>query len=82
MEAGKRISGPLMDRIDIHLEMRRVPVEKLSDLAAGETSAVVRVRVEAARAIQAARFAPLKQKSLVVNGDMGPAPAAFEQRRM
>ena len=69
----KRISGPLMDRIDIHLEMRRVPFEKLSDLAGGESSAEVRARVEAARTIQAARFAPLKREALVVNGDMGPA---------
>ncbi|MCB0155897.1 MAG: ATP-binding protein, partial [Anaerolineae bacterium] len=52
----KRISGPLMDRIDIHVEVPRVPFEKLSDKRTGETSAVVRDRVEKARAIQRERF--------------------------
>jgi magnesium chelatase family protein len=52
----KRLSGPLLDRIDIHLDVPRVPYEKLSDDRAGEPSAAVRARVEAARAVQAARF--------------------------
>ena len=69
----KRISGPLMDRIDIHLEVQRVPFQKLSDTANGETSAIIRQRVEAARQIQAARFAPLNKPQVLVNGDMGPA---------
>jgi magnesium chelatase family protein len=42
----QRISGPLMDRIDIHLEMARVPFQKLSALEAGEPSAAIRARVE------------------------------------
>lgn len=41
-----RISGPLMDRIAIHLEVQRVPFEKLSPLKAGESSDVIRQRVE------------------------------------
>lgn len=69
----KRISGPLMDRIDIHLDVKRVPFQKLSDAAKGETSAVIRQRVEAARQRQAARFASLNKPHLLVNGDMGPA---------
>ena len=69
----KRISGPLMDRIDIHLEVQRVPFQKLSDVANGETSAVIRQRVEAARRIQNERFAPLNKPHVLVNGDMGPA---------
>lgn len=69
----KRISGPLMDRIDIHLDVQRVPFQKLSDTAKGETSIVIRQRVEAARQIQAARFAPLNKPHVLVNGDMGPA---------
>ena len=69
----KRISGPLMDRIDIHLEVKRVPFQKLSDVAVGETSAVIRQRVEAARQLQAARFTPLNKLHVLVNGDMGPA---------
>jgi len=62
-----------MDRIDIHVDVRRVPFEKLSALAGGEPSAVIRARVEAARAVQAERFAPLGKANMLVNGDMGPA---------
>ncbi len=68
-----RISGPLMDRIDIHTDVMRVPFEKLAGLDGGETSAVIRARVEAARKIQAARFAPVGKPYVLVNGDMGPA---------
>ena len=52
----KRISGPLLDRIDIHVEVPRVEYEKLSESRLGESSATVRERVEAAREIQRARF--------------------------
>ncbi len=69
----KRISGPLMDRIDIHLDVMRVPFEKLSSLDGGEPSSAIRARVEAARAVQAERFAPLGKPHVLVNGDMGPA---------
>jgi len=44
-----RMSGPLMDRIDIQIEVPAVPVDELQKRAAGESSASVRVRVEAAR---------------------------------
>jgi len=69
----KRISGPLMDRIDIHLAVARVPFQKLSALGEGEPSALIRQRVETARAIQAARFADVHKANILVNGDMGPA---------
>ncbi|MDD5766576.1 MAG: YifB family Mg chelatase-like AAA ATPase [Candidatus Marinimicrobia bacterium] len=55
-----RISGPLMDRIDIHIE---VPAVKFSDLASksgGESSEVIRQRVQAAREIQLRRFKGIK----------------------
>jgi magnesium chelatase family protein len=52
----KRISGPLLDRIDIHIEVPRVEYEKLSDQRLGEPSAVIQKRVEAARQIQRERF--------------------------
>jgi len=52
----KRISGPLLDRIDIHIEVPRVEYEKLSDDRLGEPSAVVQKRVEAARERQRRRF--------------------------
>jgi hypothetical protein len=43
----KRISGPLMDRIDIHMQVPRVEYQKLRDMRPGETSAAVRARGEA-----------------------------------
>ncbi|MBN1220499.1 MAG: ATP-binding protein [Anaerolineae bacterium] len=66
----KRISGPLLDRIDIHVEVPRVTFEKLSDKRIGEPSEKVRERVEAARAIQRTRF---EGTALRTNADMGPA---------
>ncbi len=53
----KRISGPLLDRIDIHVQVPRVDYEKLSDERFGESSETIRGRVEAAREIQRKRFA-------------------------
>jgi magnesium chelatase family protein len=69
----KRISGPLLDRIDIHLEVQRVPFPKLAALDQGEPSVTIRQRVEQARQRQEARFARLNKPTLLVNGDMGPA---------
>jgi magnesium chelatase family protein len=72
----KRISGPLFDRIDIHVEVPRVDYEKLSNDRLGEPSAEIRQRVEAARERQRTRFAHLdrpadsKVPSLVCNVDM------------
>lgn len=51
-----KISGPLLDRIDIHIEVTPVPFEKLSDERKGETSLAIRERVVAARYIQTKRF--------------------------
>lgn len=70
----KRLSGPLLDRIDIHVEVPRVDFEKLSDRHRGEPSAVIRERVEAARERQRQRFAALSPDGrLTTNADMGPA---------
>jgi magnesium chelatase family protein len=63
----RRISGPLLDRIDIHVEVPRVEYDKLADLRPGEQSAAVRARVEAARAVQARRFAGT---TCTTNGEM------------
>ena len=52
----KRISGPLLDRIDIHIEVPRVEYEKLSSDRLGEPSAAIQARVEAARQRQRERF--------------------------
>jgi magnesium chelatase family protein len=55
-----RISGPLLDRIDIHIEVVPVKYDKLSDTRKVETSGSIRERVVRARAIQAERFSGLK----------------------
>ena len=64
----KRISGPLLDRIDIHLDVPRVEYEKLSDARAGEPSSTIRERVERARARQVLR---LRDTQFRTNADMG-----------
>jgi magnesium chelatase family protein len=51
-----RISGPLLDRIDIHIEVPAVKYRELTDRSAGETSVTIRGRVNQARDIQLARF--------------------------
>ena len=51
-----KISGPLMDRIDIQCEIEAVPYEQLKDTQPAETSAAIRERVLKARAIQTERF--------------------------
>ncbi len=64
-----QISGPLVDGIDIHVEVPRVDYEKLSSNRMGEQSAKIRERVEQARERQHKRFAGT---NLQCNGDMGP----------
>jgi magnesium chelatase family protein len=66
----KRISGPLLDRIDIHIQVPRVEYEKLSDSRLGEKSSVVQQRVETARQIQRQRFTGT---GIACNADMHPA---------
>lgn len=71
----KRISGPLLDRIDIHVEVPRVDYQKLSSDRLGESSAEIRRRVEKARQVQRERFAELgsdsgKSNPVVCNADM------------
>jgi magnesium chelatase family protein len=66
----KRVSGPLLDRIDIHVEVPRVAYEKLSSDRQGEASAAIRERVIRARAVQSRRFAGTR---CTTNADMGPA---------
>jgi magnesium chelatase family protein len=66
----KRISGPLLDRVDIHVDVPRVAYQKLTDQRLGESSETVRRRVEAARQKQRSRFAGT---DLACNPDMRPA---------
>ena len=55
-----KISGPLLDRIDIHIEVTPVPFEKLSEERKGEGSVEIRKRVTSARELQTLRFAELE----------------------
>lgn len=70
----KRISGPMLDRIDIHIEVPRVDYDKLSSERLGEPSSEIRKRVQAARQRQLERFDTPNQEILragiVCNADM------------
>jgi len=66
----KRISGPLLDRIDIHIEVPRVDYEKLSGDRVGETSEAIRARVQAARDIQQKCFSTNGSSDIICNADM------------
>ncbi len=57
-----KISGPLLDRIDIHCEIQAVPFAQLSQMQPGEPSATIRERVIAARNIQTERFSSLPKQ--------------------
>jgi magnesium chelatase family protein len=66
----KRISGPLLDRIDIHIEVPRVDYDKLSADRIGESSEAIRKRVQATRDIQNQRFSKNGASDIVCNADM------------
>ncbi|MCK5490525.1 MAG: YifB family Mg chelatase-like AAA ATPase [Candidatus Pacebacteria bacterium] len=63
----KKISGPLIDRIDLHIEVPRIKFEKLADEKLAENSALIRERVEKARQIQHTRFI---DKKIISNSEM------------
>jgi len=72
----KRISGPLLDRIDIHIHVPRVEYEKLSSDRTGEPSCAIQKRVEAARECQRQRFKNPEGgfiNGVACNADMRPA---------
>jgi magnesium chelatase family protein len=54
----QRISGPLLDRIDLHVEVTPIAFSSLTDLREGESSATIRTRVSRARDMQTSRFSP------------------------
>jgi magnesium chelatase family protein len=66
----RRISGPLLDRIDIFVQVPRVEYEKLTDDGVGESSEMVKERVKVAREMQKVRF---QGNSILTNAEMGPA---------
>jgi magnesium chelatase family protein len=63
----KKISGPILDRIDLHIEVPRVNFDKLSSQGGGEKSSDIKKRVENARRIQEDRF---KNTSFITNSEM------------
>ncbi len=63
-----KVSGPLLDRIDLHIEVPPVSSPELLDSVEGESSAAVAARVEAARRLQLARFED--RDGLYANGHM------------
>ncbi|MCP9199794.1 YifB family Mg chelatase-like AAA ATPase [Gramella sp. GC03-9] len=65
-----KISGPLLDRIDIHIEVTPVPFEKLNEERKGESSLQIRERVIRARDIQSQRFSEIGH--IHYNAQMGP----------
>ena len=64
-----KISGPLLDRIDIHIEVNPVPFEKLTEESQGEPSIVIRERVTRSREIQSLRFKEFE--NIHYNAQMG-----------
>jgi len=76
----RKLSGPLMDRIDLFVDVPRVPFEKLATIGSGEASALVRDRVARARAVQTERFG---EASAQTNAEMTPPQVRdFAQRHM
>ena len=72
----KRISGPLLDRIDIHIDVPRVDYARLTDQRLGEPSERIQARVEGARDVQRQRFATSHANgvaAIACNADMRPA---------
>ena len=71
----KRISGPLLDRIDLHVEVPRLSEEELLQAQTGESSAAIRARVCRARERQAERFARPLPVTEASEPDQPPHPA-------
>jgi magnesium chelatase family protein len=64
------VSGPLLDRIDIHLEVPAVHYQALAEQGGGEPSEAIRKRVDRARLVQRERFA--KRPGIYANAHMAP----------
>ena len=65
----KKISGPILDRIDLHIEVPRLKFDKLTSVTSGESSAAIKTRVENARFKQTERF---KDTNFITNSEMPP----------
>jgi len=64
-----KISGPLMDRIDIQIDVPAVPYKELSNSRSAESSEIIRTRVMSARSVQQRRF---YDEHIYTNAQMGP----------
>jgi magnesium chelatase family protein len=62
-----KISGPLLDRIDIHIELPAIKYKELTDIKEAESSAIIKARVEKTQAIQRERF---KLEGIYYNAQM------------
>jgi magnesium chelatase family protein len=69
----RRISGPLLDRIDLFVDVPRVAYEKLASTARGEPSARVAERVQEAREVQRRRFGRDGATGTALNAEMNPS---------
>jgi magnesium chelatase family protein len=69
----RRISGPLLDRIDLFVDVPRVAYEKLAEVTRGEPSDAVAARVQDARAVQQRRFADAATGPTTLNAEMNPS---------
>ena len=80
-----RISGPLLDRIDMHIEVESIPADRISDVREEEPSSAIRARVETARRVQRDRY---KGLPLACNARLGAStltkfcPMSPDARRM
>ena len=66
-----KISKPLLDRIDLQIEVKKVNIDEITSNTAAESSAAVKSRVVRARNIQLERFKDLKKRNIFANGQMG-----------
>ncbi len=64
----RKISGPLLDRIDLHIEVPRLTYDKLSPQKIAESSDSIRKRIQKAREVQGKRF--LTEKNIITNSEM------------
>lgn len=67
----RKLSGPLLDRIDLHIEVSRVKFSDLEGIEPSETSSAVKVRVEKARCIQRERY--IENGSVLCNAQLPPS---------
>ena len=66
----KKISGPILDRMDMYIEIKKIPEEKLFQFEEGESSVEIRKRVESARAVQKERYGSIRTNSSMTQAEI------------